>query len=503
MIREDLAVAPRADWLEVAAVSVSEFPAAPGARAANSSPKLTRAERVILGVLEHRMNGKAFAFPSQRLLVKDADYSPRAVKGAIAGLKRKGLLVVKRVADLTEAERSLVARSSSLALRNWRNNVYFRFDVGDGVRGRDCPGSGALAAPDASLLDLNDQDRNDHHHGGSDLREGVPERRLMVVQDPIVETECQQIVERWPTKLRSGFDARLAVLALRRRFGEGMSVQDAIDAIEGAELDADRLLREAKTTPFALVFGRCDAWRRFAEGAHRSRTARLKRASDERERRAADRDLERDVLSPTESAAAAKALLDVLARPRREGPRSTDEGTRTPRPPSLPDAGAPDDDRRERRERDTSRAVHSVRDAFRENAGFRGRVPVGCGPEYRAHDGEGDDKPRHQLHDGRQPEGCGSEDSCSLPRAADGENDRPDRDPHETETNGAEHEVNARRGDGRHPAEATSVLPAALAPRDRDPYSSPLELLSDTLERPGLLLGRLERRAWATDSSTS
>ena len=56
-----------------------------------------------------------------------------------------------------------------------------------------------------------------------------------------------------------------------------MSVRDALDAIDGAELKSDRLIREAKTTPFVLVFGRSDAWRRFADLARGDREARNRR----------------------------------------------------------------------------------------------------------------------------------------------------------------------------------------------------------------------------------
>jgi hypothetical protein len=321
MIRADLATAPRAHP-HAADDALDTKPGLARARSSSPTPKLTRSERVILRVLEYRMNGKDFAFPSQKLLAKDADYSPRAVKSAIAGLQRKRKLVVKRVADLTEEERALVEAASPRVVRNWRNNVYFRFDAQGIVRGKEDPRSGAIAARDTSLLDGKDQDRKPHHHTGSDLDEDPRPMRSVVVDDPIAERACRRIVAGWPTKLRCGLDERLATIALRRRFSEGMTVHDALEAIEGATLEADRLIRDARTTPFVLVFGRCDAWRPFAEAAEGARAARKRREIAERERRAADVELEGRRLSPRENAEAARALLAVLERSRGEVTRS-------------------------------------------------------------------------------------------------------------------------------------------------------------------------------------
>jgi hypothetical protein len=297
---------------------------------AREAHRLTHAERAVLGEVERCMMGKSFSFPSQKLLVRATGYSPRAVKGAVAGLRRKERLVVKRVADLTEPERILVERASPLAVRNWRNNVYFRFGAAEIVGGKECPRSGAAAAPHTSLWDGRDQDRrSDHHHHDGSSRGGNDRRqRLVVVEDSIFESECRQIVAAWPATLRNGFDEGLAIIALRRRFSEGMSIREALDATEGAELEADRLNREATTTPFALVFGRCDAWRRLARAAHAAQASQKLQQFAERERRAAEVERERDVLSRQESGEQARAVLAMLKQPTRTA-------TQSPRPEQL------------------------------------------------------------------------------------------------------------------------------------------------------------------------
>jgi transposase len=77
-----------------------------------------------------------------------------------------------------------------------------------------------------------------------------------------------------------------------------MSLRDALAAIEHAKAEAERLIREARTTPFVLVFGRRDGWRRFAEGAEAARAARTRRGVATRERQVTERELARHVLSP-------------------------------------------------------------------------------------------------------------------------------------------------------------------------------------------------------------
>ncbi len=229
MIRGGLVAAPRA------VRHVAE--AAPVAREVHH---LTHAERAVLAEVQRCMMGKPFSFPRQRMLAKATGYSPRAVKGAVAGLRQKGRLVVKRVSELTEAERLMVERASPLAVRNWRNNVYFRSGADAIVGGKECPQSGATAAPDTSLLAEREQDRrSDHQHDEHSPRGGGDRtRRLVVVEDSTLESECRQIVARWPATLRVGFDESLATVALRKRFSEGMSLQDAIDAIDHAQLEA-------------------------------------------------------------------------------------------------------------------------------------------------------------------------------------------------------------------------------------------------------------------------
>jgi hypothetical protein len=202
MIRADLAAAPRA-YGRAADDALDTKPGLARARSSSTTPRLTRSERAILRVLEYRMNGKGFAFPSQKLLAKDAEYSPRAVKGAIAGLQRKRKLVVKRVSDLTEDERALVEAASPRVVRNWRNNVYFRFEAQGIVRGREGPRSGAIAARDTILIGWKgSRSKTSPPHqfrpgrgpppdavgggGRSDRREGMPaDRRRLAHEAPM------------------------------------------------------------------------------------------------------------------------------------------------------------------------------------------------------------------------------------------------------------------------------------------------------------------------------
>jgi hypothetical protein len=462
MIRGDLVAAPRV-YGHAANGRWSAEVGSPSGGRASGTPKLTRAERTVLKVLEHHVNGKTFAFPSQKRLVRETEYAPRTVKAAIAGLQAKQKLVAKRLADLTDEERLLVERACQRPLRNWRNNVYFRRDTRDVLRGSDCPRSGAIPTPDTSLWDGKDQDRKSHHQRCSDRGDGAHGRPPVIVDDAIAERACRQIVAGWPAQLRSGFDEGLAMIVLRRRLSEGMSVRNALDANEGAALEAERLIREAKTTAFVLVFGRCDGWRRFAEASQSARAARTQRDLDQRKRREADVELERSRLSPKENAEAIRALLAVLEQPRDGVRRSPRPGhTVAPPPANPPGCNEPDDDGHRSREQERGRAVHALRDVLRENPSLGGDLSVGCEVSDAAQHSARDHEPREQLDARGEPERPRSDGPGLTPRTADAENDRVDGCGEQKEPEDSERVVRAQRHSRRHEVQNISISAEAL-----------------------------------------